>query len=357
MTWVAADEGRVSQKAGLSPGSAVYIGSRKVKEVTITVVEYDEKSYQERTLENLKDLEVSGGPAKVWVNVDGLHQVEVVERLGERFGLHPLVIEDILNTKQRPKLEEYPDYLYLALKILSYDEKSRGIASSQVSIVLGADYVLTFQENKSGVFDPVKRRIKNGKGRIRTMGADYLAYALVDAVVDEYYRIGEEVGEAIEALEEDLVTGPSRKTLAGIYDLRKQLMVFRRSVWPLREIVSGLVEQVESPFFGKSTLVYLRDVYDHTVEIIETVESYRDMIAELLDTYMSAVSYRLNDIMKVLTIIATIFIPLTFIVGVYGMNFKYMPELSWRWGYPMVWLIMVFISLSMLAYFRKRRWL
>ncbi|MDI6709613.1 MAG: magnesium/cobalt transporter CorA [Thermoanaerobacterales bacterium] len=349
-------EERVSQKAALSPGTPIYIGPRKAEEVTITVLEYDKESYREKVVEKPEDLEAPGGPATVWVNVVGVHQVEVVKKLGNRFGLHPLVVEDILNTKQRPKVEEYAEYLYMAFKILSYDEKHSRISASQASIVLGTNYVLTFQENKDGTFDPVKRRIENGKGRIRTMGADYLAYALVDTVVDEYYRIGEQVGEDIEFLEEEVISGPSQRTLAGIHDLRKQLMLFRRSVWPLREIVSGL-EQGESAFLKRSTLVYLKDVYDHIAEIIETVESYRDMISELLDTYMSSVSYRLNDVMRVLTIIATIFIPLTFIVGVYGMNFKYMPELSWRWGYPVVWLIMILISVSMLACFRKRKWL
>jgi magnesium transporter len=291
-----------------------------------------------------------------WINVDGLHQVEVIEKLGECYGLHPLVLEDILNTDQRPKMEDYGEYIYIVLRDLDYSDKSNEIEGEQISLIVGSNFVFSFQEREGDTFDPIRDRIRNNKGRIRKMGADHLAYALLDSIVDNYFIILEKLGEKIEWLEEKLVTDPTRETLQGIHHLKRELLFLRKGVWPLREVINGLARG-ESSLVTEPTRIYLRDVYDHTIQTIDTIETYRDMVSGMLDIYLSSVSNRLNSVMKVLTIIATIFMPLTFLAGVYGMNFKFMPELEWRWGYPLVWLIMAGIGISMLIYFRRKKWL
>jgi magnesium transporter len=296
-------------------------------------------------------------PTVTWINVEGLHQVEILEKLGECYGFHPLVLEDILNTDQRPKMEDYGDYLYVVLKMLSLQGQKNEIVTEQVSILLGSNFVISFQEGGEGdVFNSIRDRIKNGKGRIRKMGADYLAYALLDAVVDNYFIILEKLGEKIELLEEELVTRPTSHTLNLIHHMKREMIFLRKAVWPLREVVGGL-ERAETSLFKEATRIYLRDIYDHTIQVIDTVETFRDMVSGMLDIYLSSVSNRLNSVMKVLTIIATIFMPLTFLAGIYGMNFKYMPELEWRWGYPFIWLIMIGIGVFMLIYFRKKKWM
>ena len=347
---------KTSKKVGLPPGALVHVGEKKVEEVKITVIDYDEMHFQEREAKTIAEcLPLKDRPTVMWINIDGLHQVEILEQLGECFGLHPLVLEDILNTGQRPKIEDFGDYIFVVLKML-YDDKSEGIAAEQISLILGPDFVVAFQEMAGDVFDPIRERIKRGRGRIRKMGADYLAYALLDSVVDNYFIVLEKLGEQIEFLEEELVTNPTTVTLQIIHDLKREMIFLRKSVWPLREIISGL-ERGESALIQESTGIYLRDVYDHTIQVVDTVETFRDMVSGMLEIYLSSVSNRMNEVMKVLTIIATIFIPLTLIVGIYGMNFQYMPELAWRWGYPVVWLIMLAIGGLMLVYFRRKRWL
>jgi magnesium transporter len=279
-----------------------------------------------------------------------------MEKLGECYGFHPLVLEDILNTDQRPKMEDYGDYLYIVLRMLSYNDKSTQIETEQVSLILGPNFLFSFQENQGDVFDPVRERIRTGKGRIRKMGADYLAYALLDLIVDNYFMIMEKLGETIEFLEEKLVAQPVPETLQTIHQLKRELIFLRKAVWPLREVIGGL-QRGELTLIKEATRVYLRDVYDHTIQVIDTIETFRDMISGMLDIYLSSVSNRLNSVMKVLTIIATIFMPLTFLAGIYGMNFKYFPELEWRWSYPVFWLVSLLISVSMLLYFKKKNWL
>jgi len=288
--------------------------------------------------------------------VDGIHQVEVLELLGECFGLHPLVLEDILNTDQRPKMEDFSEYIFVVLKTFSYNDQSDEVEPEQISLILGPSLVLSFQERAGDVFDPIRERIRNGKGRIRRMGADYLAYALLDSIVDHYFIVLEQVGEDVEFLEEELVTNPTPETLQTIHNLKREMIFLRKSVWPLREVI-GALERGESSLIKESTGIYLRDVYDHTIQVIDTIETFRDMISGMLDIYLSSVSNRMNEVMKVLTIIATIFIPLTLVAGIYGMNFQYMPELGWRWGYPIVWLVMLVIGAVMLVYFRRKKWL
>jgi len=346
-----------SKKAGLPPGTLVHIGERKAKDLKITLIDYDEVHFQEREIESIEECFVfRDQPTVTWINVDGLHQVEILEKLGECYGFHPLMLEDILNTDQRPKMEDYGDYIYIVLKMLGQNNINHGIMTEQISLIMGSNFVISFQETEGDIFDPIRDRIRNGKGRIRKMMADYLAYALLDSIVDNYFIIMEKLGEKIEFLEEELVTRPTAETLKTIHQLKREMIFLRRAVWPLREVVSGL-ERGESSLMKESTRIYLRDVYDHTIQVIDTIETFRDMVSGMLDIYLSSISNRLNAVMKVLTIIATIFMPLTFIVGIYGMNFKYMPELEWYWGYPAVWLVVVLVGVSMLIYFKKKRWL
>ena len=346
-----------SRKAGLPPGTLIHIGEKKVEELKITVINYDETHFQEREIKTIEECFVyKDKPTVTWINIDGLHQVEILEKLGNCYELHPLVLEDILNTDQRPKMEDYGEYIYIVLRMLDYSDTDKGIVTEQVSLILGPNFVFSFQEKEGDVFNPVRERIRNSKGRIRRMGADYLAYALLDSIVDNYFIILEKFGEKIEFLEEELVSQPKPETLQTIHHLKKEMIFLRKAVWPLREVISGL-ERGESSLIKQGTGIYLRDVYDHTVQVIDTIETYRDMLSGMLDIYLSSVSNRLNAVMKVLTVIATIFMPLTFLAGIYGMNFKYMPELDWRWGYPVIWLIMIGIGVFMLVYFRKKKWL
>ncbi len=346
-----------SKKTGLPPGTLIHIGEKKTETVRITVFEYGPDGAADRTVKSAKDCVIpKDGNAIRWINVDGLHDVQWMETLGASFDIHPLILEDILNTGQRPKLEEAPGYLFLVLRMLRFEEAAGSIQSEQVSMILGPNYVLSFQEAPGDVFDAVRDRIRTGRGRIRNMGTDYLVYALMDAVVDGYFGILEKLGERVEVLEQEVIGMPDEKTLQKIYALKRALIYLRKSVWPLREVVGGLVRS-ESERITDATSPYFRDVYDHTIQVIDTVETLRDMVSGLLDIYLSSISNRMNSVMKVLTIIATIFIPLTFIAGVYGMNFEWMPELSWKWAYPAVWGVMGAVFVGMLIYFKKKKWL
>jgi magnesium transporter len=349
---------RRSKKAGLPPGTLVHIGEKKVGELKITLIDYDETHFQEREFKTVEQcFPFRDKPTVTWINVEGVHQVEVIEEIGNCFGLHSLVLEDILNTDQRPKMEVYGDYLYIVLKMLYGSDPNRSVEAEQVSLILGSNFVISFQEGKEGdVFNPVRERIRSGKGLIRKMGSDYLVYSLIDTIVDNYFLILENLGEKIELLEEELTAHPTTTTIREIQKFKNEMIFLRRVVWPLREVVSCLGRK-ESALIKETTEVYLRDVYDHTVQVMDTIEVYREMLSGMVDIYLSSVSNRLNSVMKVLTIIATIFMPLTFIAGIYGMNFKYMPELEWRWGYPAVWLIVIIIGVSMLVYFKKKKWM
>ena len=346
-----------SKKAGLPPGTLVHIGEEKGERTKITVLEYDELNFHEWEPESLGECFLfKKEPTVTWVNVHGVHEVEVLEKFGNCFGLHPLVMEDILNTDQRPKIENYGEDLFIVLKMLSYDEKKGEISAEQVSLVLRANAVLSFTEKEKGVFTPIQERLRSGKGRLRKMGADYLAYTLLDIIVDHYFAILEKLGEKIEELEEKLVTSPTTPILQKIQNLKREMIFLRKWVWPLREVISSL-ERGESSWIQEGTRFYLRDVYDHTIQVMDTVETFREVLSGMMDIYLSSLNNRMNAVMKVLTIIATIFMPLTFLAGVYGMNFKYMPELEWRWGYPVIWLIMASIVVFMLISFRRKKWL
>ncbi len=346
-----------SEKGGLPPGTLAYVGEKKVEKVIITVFDYDSEQYEEKELKSIEEcFPCKDTPTVTWINIVGIHQVEIMEKIGIHFGIHSLIMEDILNTRQRPKMDDLDDYLFIVLKMLSYNEEGDEIDTEQISIILGQNFVISFQEKEGAVFEPIRKRIRKNKGRIRKEGADYLAYALLDSVVDNYFKILEQIGERIEFLEEELVENPSTQALQEIHRLKREMLFLRKSIWPLREVISEL-ERGESSLIKETTVIYLRDVYDHTIQVIDTVETFRDMISGMLDVYLSSISNRMNEVMKVLTIIATIFIPLTFLAGVYGMNFRYMPELEWRWGYFAVLFLMAIICIGMVIYFRKKKWL
>jgi len=346
-----------SIKTGLPPGSLIHIGEKKAESVRISILDYDENQFQEKEAKTIEEcFPFKDKPTTTWINIDGLHQVDIIEKIGKKFDFHPLLLEDILNTEQRPKIEDFETHIYIVLKMLYYDEKTNEITSEQISIIFGHNFVISFQEKEGDIFDPIRERIRTGKGRIRKMGADYLAYSLMDGIVDSYFIILEKLGENIEDVEETMITDPKPETLRGIHSLKRKMISLRKSVWPLREVLSAL-ERSESSLIREPTRIYLKDVYDHTIQVIDTVETYRDVLSGMLDVYLSSISNKMNEIMKVLTIIATIFIPLTFIAGVYGMNFEFMPELGWRWGYPAIWVVMISVGILMLVYFRKKKWI
>jgi magnesium transporter len=346
---------RRSKKTGLPPGSLVHIGERKADKVKITLIDYDQDHCEEKDVEKVEDCFPFRETSTVtWINVSGLHEVAIIEELGGHFGLHPLIQEDILNTGQRPKSEDFGGYIYLVMKMSTLENNNEKM--EQVSIVLGPNFVISFLERDSDVFQPVKDRIKKGKGRMRNMASDYLVYALIDAVVDSYFFDLEKLGDSIETIEAELLSNPRKETLQQIHRLKREMIYLRKSVWPIREVINSL-QRGESALIKETTGIFLRDVYDHTIQVIDTVETYRDMLSGMLDTYLSSLSNRMNEVMKTLTIIATIFIPLTFIVGVYGMNFRFMPELEWRWGYFVIWGIILVIAFIMALYFRRKKWL
>lgn len=348
----------ISRKAGLPPGTLIHIGEKKTEKVKITITEYDEMHFHEqeaKAIEECFPFKDENRPTVAWINIDGIHQGEILGKLGECFGLHPLIVEDVMNTDQRPKIEDFEDYSYIALKALHFNGKHGEIITEQVSLIVGKNFVISFLEREVDIFRVIRDRIRTNKGRIRKMGADYLAYCLLDAIVDNYFIIMEILGEKIESLEDELVSNPNPRILRTIYNLKRNMILLRRSVWPLREVINVL-ERGESLFFKESTRIYLRDIYDHTIHIIDMLETFREMVAGMLEIYLSSISNRLNAVIKVLTTIATIFMPLTLIAGIYGMNFKYMPGLNWRWGEPVVLLIMATIGIAMVFYFKRKRW-
>lgn len=346
-----------SAKAGLPPGTLIHIGERKTEKVRIKIFDYDAAQYTEKEAETIEEcFPFKDKPTVTWININGLHEVEIIEKLGSHFGLHPLLLEDILNTDQRPKMEDYDEYIFFVLKMIYCRDKARDIETEQVSVILGSNFVISFQEIEGDVFDTLRDRIRKNKGRIRRSGSDYLAYALLDAIVDNYFIILENIDEKIEATEQQLITNPTPATLQNIRELKNEMIFLRKTVWPLRELISGF-ERVESALIHESMGAYLRDVYDHTIQIIDTIESYRDMISGMLDIYLSSLSNRMNEVMKVLTIFASIFIPLTFIAGLYGMNFEFMPELEWHWGYFGSLGLMAIVGILLILYFRRKKWL
>jgi magnesium transporter len=347
---------RSSKKAGLSPGTVVFVGEKKVEEIRITIIDYDENQYKEREIKNVAEcFTYKDTPSISWINIIGVHQVDIIEKLGDHFVLHPLLQEDVVNTHQRPKLDEFDDHLFIVLKMFSFNKEDHELEAEQISLIVGSHFVISFQERQGDGFEQVRERLRKGKGRIRKKGSDYLAYALIDAIVDSYYSILEILGEHIESLQEELVSEPKREDLQIIQHLKRDMLFFRKSIWPLRDVIGGLVKG-EASLIKEDVLVYLRDVYDHSIQVIDTIETFRDMLSALLDIYLSSVGNRMNEVMKVLTIIATIFIPMTFLAGIYGMNFKYMPELEWRYAYLFFWIVVSVVLIAMVAWFKRKKW-
>jgi magnesium transporter len=348
---------QTSHKKGLQPGALIYIGEQKVEKVRIRVIDYDKDNLDEHEFESIEECFPFKDKSSIsWINIDGLHDIGILRKLGAEFGIHNLVLEDILNTDLRPAIDDYGDYIYVTLKMLYYDESRNVIMEEQLSLVLFENTVISFQERVGDTFEPVRDRIRGGKGRIRTVGADYLAYALIDAVVDNYFYVLEKLGECIEGLEDELMNDTSDKTLRKIHSLKREMVLLRKFIWPVRELVNEF-DRTESPLIDKSTLLYVRDLYGHAIQLIDTMEAYRDMVSGMLDTYLSISGNKMNEVMKTLTIMASIFIPLTFIAGLYGMNFENMPELHKQWGYPVVLVIMIVVALCLIYYFKKKKWL
>ena len=350
-------KGISEKKPGLSPGTLVYVGEKREEEVRISVIDYDPDQLEEKEVQTLDECKAYKDKETVtWINISGIQDIGVIEALGKCFDLHPLVLEDMVNTGHRPKIDDYGDYLFVVMKMLHEPDKEQPIQHEQISFILGPRMVISLHEYEGDLFDPVRERIRKQKGRIRTKGPDYLFYALVDTIVDYYFNIFEVIGEKIEAMQEEVLERPRPEILNEIQTLRREMIDLRKSVWPLREIISSLVRG-EPKLITDDVTLFLRDVYDHTIQVIDTIESFRDIISGMQDIYLSSMSNRMNEVMKVLTIIATIFIPMTFIAGIYGMNFKFMPELEWRWAYPALWLILLTIFISMVVWFKKKRWL
>ena len=346
------------KKIGLPAETLVYTGEKSAGAVSVTLIDYDEQTFEERPVKSADQCApYRSKPTATWINVDGVHDTAMIERLGECFGLHRLVTEDLMSVVQRPKVEDYGDYLFVVLKMLTYDEKAMKVVPEQISLIVGKNFLLSFQEGVQGdVFQLIRERLKTSRGKIRKMGVDYLAYSLLDALVDGYFLILEKLGERIDALEDELMANPGRLTMEKLYHLKRELLFVHKAVWPLREVLS-MLQRRESPLISEFTTPYLRDVYDHLVQVIDSVEIYREILTEMLEIYLSTVSNRLNEIMKVLTLIATIFMPLTFLAGVYGMNFKHMPELDWKYGYFLLWTVMAAIGGGMFLYFKRKKWM
>jgi magnesium transporter len=344
-----------SKKVGLAPGTLVFTGTEKTDKVTIRVLDYDEGNFKEVEIENLEDIRAYREAETVtWIDVHGLQDTSLIEKLGEMFSIHPLVLEDIVHPVQRPKMEEFDSYIFFVLRMFYFDNEN--IVDEQISIVMGKNYVITFQERPGDVFNAVRERIRIGTYRIRKSKSDYLLYSLTDAIVDNYFVILEKMGDTTEDIEVDLLTNPTQDTLLEIQALKRKIITLRRSIWPLREVMSGL-DRTESNLMKAATKVYIRDVYDHTIQVIDTIENYREILSSMLDIYLSSLSNSMNLVMKTLTIIATIFMPITFVAGIYGMNFENMPELKWKFGYFYVWVIIFVIFLVMFAYFKRKKWL
>ncbi|MCL5128456.1 MULTISPECIES: magnesium/cobalt transporter CorA [unclassified Algibacter] len=345
------------KKAGQIPGTAIYTGSKSSEKLFIEVFDYNEKRFTEKHLTDVSEtIQYKGSDSITWININGLNHVEEIEKLSTHYEFHPLVLEDIVNISQRPKIDEYDNYFFIVLKMLYYD-KDEKIISEQVSFILGKDHVLSFQESEGDVFDAVRERIRHGKGRVRNMNSDYLLYVLIDAVVDYYFNIIEILGDKIEDFETDIFNGNATEDVSqNIQNLKREILKVRRAIFPLREVINR-IEKTDNELISKQTLNYYRDVYDHLIQVAENIDIYREMIWSLMDMYMTTISNKMNEVMKVLTIMASIFIPLTFIAGIYGMNFENIPELHYHNSYYILWCVMIAIFIGMIIYFKRKKWL
>jgi len=343
------------QNIGAPPGTLFYNGVQTDSRVKITLIEFNEKDFFEREFFDLNECVLHFKEDMVkWINVEGVHNTELIEKIGKLYNIHPLTLEDIVHVDQRPKFEEYDQYILAILKMIMYEET---VHAEQLSLVLLDNTVISFQEPDGGdAFDVIRLRLRQGKGRVRKLGADYLFYALMDAVVDYYFNILEKIGDKVERIEEEIINEPKRESLIGLYNLKREVIYLRKQVWPLRDMISNLLRS-ESNFITPNTQLFFRDLQDHSTRIIDTVETYRDLLGGIMDIYLSTNSNRMNEVMKVLTIMSSIFIPVTFIAGVYGMNFEFMPELKSPYGYIATWIAMLFVMGGMVMYFKKKKWI
>ncbi|MDR6301012.1 magnesium/cobalt transporter CorA [Mesonia maritima] len=339
------------------PGQVTYVGSKTSEVPSVEIINYNKERVDKVHSQNVEDaFNFNKEETITWINVNGLNHTKEIEKLGKHYNLHPLILEDIVNTQQRPKIDDYDDYMFIVLKMLYYDEHNEFV-NEHLSIAVGKNYILTFQEADGDVFDGVRERIQNARGRIRNSGSDYLMYALIDAVIDSYFTIIETMAEKIEVIEDSLfLENPEEGITQDIQDLKREILKIRRSVFPLREVISRL-EKSDHELIDQKTNSYLRDLYDHIVQISENIEIYREMTWGLMDMYMTTISNKMNEVMKVLTIMASIFIPLTFMAGIYGMNFEHIPELHLKYGYLYFWIVLIIVFLGMIWYFKRKKWL
>ena len=347
----------LSEKVGMSPGSLIHIGDVHDQEPAITVTNYNKKHAEVHKVESIDEiLKLKENETITWVDIEGLRNTELIDSIGQTFNIHPLVLEDILNTHQRPKFEDHDDYQYIVLKRLTLENTGSAVNYEQISILLLKNFVFTFKEKADDLFQPIVKRIQNSKSRIRGLNSDYLTYAILDSIVDQNFTLLESLDEIIDSIEEQLLINPATKTLRHIQGIKRELIYIRRSISPLRELLAAILRN-ENPLIKEKTKIYYKDVYDHVLRISETIELQRDMVYGLMDMYQTSISNKMNEVMKVLTVFASIFIPLTFIAGVYGMNFEYMPELKWRLAYPILWVVFIVVGVGLLVYFRKKKWL
>lgn len=342
---------------GAPPGSLIHVGQKWSEEIKISVIDFNEHHFEERECASIEECySYKSSETQSWINIDGLHDIEKIEQIGKHFGLHPLLLEDVLNTQQRPKVEDYEDYVFVSLKMLGINEKGTGFVSEQVSFVLGKNWVLSFQEQQGDVFDLLRGRLRENKGIIRTRKSDYLFYRFIDTIVDHYFLVVDFISDKILELEENTLKNPDNNHVKRIQHLKKQLVHLRKLVTPLRDALARIPRN-ENQLISPEIDPYFRDVYEHLVQVNEAIETQRDLLSSVMDLYLSGISNRMNQVMQVLTIISTIFIPLTFIAGIYGMNFTHMPELKTEYGYYVVWGIMIILAIIMILYFKRKRWL
>lgn len=348
----------VADKSGLPPGTLIHIGEKHEAACKISITQYNTDTlirHDTVSIAEMKRLKSTG--VITWINVDGLSDIHIVESIGQELNIHPLVLEDILSTHQRPKLEEYEDFLYMVIKGISLDqEKIFSLQYEQISILLLANYVVTFKEKADDTFDPIYNHLQNRNGRLRQLGSDYLAYVILDTIVDEYFVVEDNLDEIIDPLEDNILFNSNKAMLQTVQQIRRGLISMKRNISPLRELLVT-IQRADTPLLQEKTLRYYGDVYDHVLRVTDSLESYRERISAMHDIYLSSISNKLNETMKILTIFASIFIPLTFIAGIYGMNFEYMPELKWRWAYPTIWVIFIMIGVGLLIFFKRKKWM
>lgn len=357
LTKKSTDTTTFADTAGLSPGALVHVGEKKVEKIKFSILHYDENDSDEKkecSIEECLDVKEKSGVS--WINISGIHDPSVIEKFGESFGLHPLVQSDTMNTELRPKFGNHEGYLQIILKIPHFNNDEHALQLEQISIIVGKNYLLSFQETEGDIFDPIRKRIREKIGKITEWNSGYLAYAITDTIVDYFYVIMEDMDKQTDALEEELMKNPSPHTLQQIQRLKREMAVLRKTIWPTREVIDGL-DRSTSPLIADYTKTYLKDVYSHTIQVMDTIESLREVVGGMMDTYLSSLSNRMNEVMKTLTIIASIFIPITFIAGIYGTNFEYIPELTWEGSYFVMLGVMTIIVIIMVAFFRKKQWI